>query len=109
MHVRRGQCDVAQARRAELAHVVVTPGEFGDPAMSRRVGPLAVFVVEAGVVKTFFGKGEFAVLDVIGEVETGVAVVAFHLFAKEERFAALGCRADGIFILAVFVTIVGRS
>ena len=106
MHVRRGQRHVAQRGRAELAHVIGVARQLADTDVVGRIRAAAIQVVQPGVVKALFGQRQFLVADVVGEGEAAMAVVTLHLFAKEQRFAALGRCADGVFLTAVLVAVI---
>src|SRR5215475_2968620 len=106
VHVRCSQRDIAQAGRTKLTHVLGATGELGQSGVARRVRPSTVLVIKSGIVKTLLRSVHSRVSDVIGKVETAVALIATHPAAEKERLATARGRADGVFVIAIFVAIV---
>ena len=105
MHVGAGDFHIAQAGRAELAHVLEELGQFVDAPVGLGEGAGAADVVEARVVERGLDDAAARVHDLVVEVEAAVAVEAFGLFAEEQVHAALlgrvQCRA-ALEVLVIF-------
>ena len=106
VHVRRGDRDVAQGGRLELADVLLLVAEFVKAQVRRRVGKLPRQIVEAGIVKLDFGEALVQVIDRTGQVEAAVAVKTLQALAEEQRFAALCRFGNGVAIVAVLVSVI---
>jgi len=57
-------------------------------------------------VKFDFGESLVEIVDSAGEIEPSMAVKAFQPFAEEQRFAAFGRWADGVWVVANSISII---
>lgn len=69
MHIGTRQSDVAQAFRAEFPLVLGIACHCPQPVITGRIGPLAVLVIQAGIVKACFWKGHVSRADIVGQIQ----------------------------------------
>src|SRR5262249_52684782 len=85
VHVRCSQRDIAQAGGTKLPHALGATGDLGQSGGAGGVRPSPVLVIQSGIVKPLFRSVHARVSDVMGKVETAVALIAPHPAAEKER------------------------
>lgn len=89
MHIWTRQSHIAQAFRAEFPLVLGIACHCPQPVITGRIGPFAVLVIQAGIVKACFWKGHVSRADIVGQIQAIMAMRTFELLAEEERLAPL--------------------
>ncbi|GCD60628.1 hypothetical protein NBRC3277_3203 [Acetobacter pasteurianus NBRC 3277] len=74
MHIGTRQGDVTQAFRAEFPLIVGIARHSPQSVITGRIGPLAVLVIQAGIVKTCFRERHVRGTDIVGQVQAVMAM-----------------------------------
>jgi len=85
VHVRSCDCDVAQGRGLEAAHIERIARDFDHAGVWLWISALAVEVVEARVAKWRIKEWYVRVVDVVARIEADVTVKALELGTRKTK------------------------